>query len=49
MTKKVLIVGAGFGLSYSLARLFHDEGMQITLAARNINKFKDLNTEIKAR
>ena len=48
MTKKVLIVGAGFGLSYSLARLFHDEGMQITLAARNINKFKDLNTEIKA-
>ena len=33
-----LIVGAGKGLSASLARLFHKEGMKVSLAARNIDK-----------
>ena len=35
-----LIVGAGKGLSASLARLFHSEGMKVILAARNIEKLK---------
>ena len=34
--KSVLIVGAGSGLSASLARIFHSKGMKIALAARNI-------------
>ena len=37
-----LIVGAGSGLSASLARLFKQHGMKIALAARNIAKLKPL-------
>ena len=33
--ERALIVGAGSGLSASLARLFAREGMQVALAARN--------------
>jgi short-subunit dehydrogenase len=43
-----LIIGAGSGLSASLARLFHKEGMQIALAARNVDKLKDLATATAA-
>ena len=43
-----LIVGAGKGLSASLARLFHSEGMKVILAARNIEKLKTIATETKA-
>ena len=44
--KSVLIVGAGSGLSASLARLFYSEGMKVVLAARNINKLENLKKEI---
>jgi NAD(P)-dependent dehydrogenase (short-subunit alcohol dehydrogenase family) len=37
-----LIVGAGSGLSASLARLFAREGMKVALAARNIEKLQPL-------
>ena len=37
-----LIVGAGKGLSASLARLFHSEGMKVILAARNTEKLKTI-------
>lgn len=47
--KKVLIVGAGAGLSASLARLFASSGMQIALAARGIDKLKGLADETGAR
>ena len=30
-----LIIGAGSGLSASLARLFHDKGLRVSLAARD--------------
>jgi len=43
-----LIVGAGKGLSASLARLFHSEGMKVILAARNIEKLKSIASETKA-
>lgn len=43
-----LIIGAGSGLSASLARLFHKEGMQIALAARNTEKLADLTAETAA-
>lgn len=42
---RALIVGVGDGLSASLARLLAREGMQITLAARNIDKLNALKTE----
>ena len=49
MTKKaVLIVGAGSGLSASLARAFNSKGMKIVLAARNIDKLDSLKKEIDA-
>ena len=38
LSKKALIIGVGSGLSLSLARLFHKNGMSISLVARNINK-----------
>ena len=48
MNKSVLIVGAGSGLSASLARLCVSEKMKVILAARNIDKIKDLKKEINA-
>ena len=46
--KTALIVGAGEGLSASLARLFHREGLQVALAARNIEKLAPLVAETGA-
>src|SRR5262245_37392325 len=43
-----LIVGAGSGLSASLARLFAKNGMKIALAARSIDKLAPLASETGA-
>ena len=48
MTESVLIVGAGSGLSASLARLCSSKGMKVALAARDIEKLQDLKKEIGA-
>jgi NAD(P)-dependent dehydrogenase (short-subunit alcohol dehydrogenase family) len=48
MPKTALIVGAGSGLSASLARLFAKEGMTLALAARRIEKLTQLSSEIGA-
>jgi len=42
MNQTALIVGAGAGLSGSLARLFAAEGMRVALAARNVGKLSEL-------
>jgi NAD(P)-dependent dehydrogenase (short-subunit alcohol dehydrogenase family) len=47
--KTALIVGAGAGLSASLARLFARSGMQVALAARRIDKLQVLADETAAR
>src|SRR6266702_5024685 len=47
--KNALIVGAGEGLSASLARLFAREGIKVALAARGIEKLGALCTETGAR
>jgi NAD(P)-dependent dehydrogenase (short-subunit alcohol dehydrogenase family) len=47
--KNVLIVGAGSGLSASLARLFAHEGMKVALAARDTAKLGALCTDIGAQ
>ena len=44
-----LIVGAGPGLSASLARLFKREGMKVALAARSADKLAGLEKEIDGR
>ena len=44
-----LIVGAGPGLSASLARLFTKEGMKVALAARDAKKLAGLIKEIDGR
>ena len=44
-----LIVGAGEGLSASLARLFTREGLRVALAARNADKLSGLAAETGAR
>ena len=44
-----LIVGAGSGLSASLARLFAREGMKMALAARSIDKLAELCAQTGAR
>ncbi|TWT12746.1 SDR family NAD(P)-dependent oxidoreductase [Reyranella sp. CPCC 100927] len=46
--ERALIVGAGSGLSASLARLFAREGLQVALAARNVDKLADVARETKA-
>lgn len=43
-----LVLGVGDGLSASLARLFHAEGFQLSLAARNIDKIAALAEETAA-
>ncbi|ARV59935.1 oxidoreductase [Nostocales cyanobacterium HT-58-2] len=48
MPTTALIVGAGSGLSASLARLFAKEGMTVALAARQIDKLSQLSREIGA-
>ena len=47
--KNALIVGAGEGLSASLARLLSREGIRVALAARQIEKLGALCTETGAR
>jgi NAD(P)-dependent dehydrogenase (short-subunit alcohol dehydrogenase family) len=46
--KSALIVGAGLGLSASVARLFAKNGMKIALAARDAGKLKPLRDETGA-
>ena len=48
MTQKVLIVGAGQGLSAALARRFISAGAQIALAARSVEKLHPLAQETGA-
>ncbi|MBL1203529.1 MAG: SDR family NAD(P)-dependent oxidoreductase [Nostoc sp. GBBB01] len=48
MATTALIVGAGSGLSASLARLFAKEGISVALAARQIEKLTQLTNEIGA-
>lgn len=47
--KTALIVGAGSGLSASLARLLSKSGLKVALAARNLGKLADLATETGAK
>ncbi len=47
--EKALIVGAGRGLSASLARLFAAEGMQVALASRNTDKLAGLTADTGAK
>ena len=47
--KSALIVGAGHGLSASLARLLRQEGLAVALAARDAAKLAPLCTETGAR
>jgi NAD(P)-dependent dehydrogenase (short-subunit alcohol dehydrogenase family) len=46
--RSALIVGAGAGLSASLARLFAKDGMRIALAARDAGKLASLAQETEA-
>ncbi|WP_132256705.1 SDR family NAD(P)-dependent oxidoreductase [Methylobacterium segetis] len=46
--ERALIVGAGSGLSASLARLLAGQGMRVGLAARNVAKLGDLAAETGA-
>ena len=48
MNESALIVGAGSGLSASLARACASKNMKVALAGRNIEKLNDLKKEIKA-
>ena len=47
-TETALIVGAGSGLSASLARLFAKEGLRVALAARNTAKLAALSKDTGA-
>ena len=44
-----LIVGAGVGISASLARLFSKHGVKVAVAARDSDKLSALATEIGGR
>lgn len=46
--RHALIVGAGSGLSASLARLFASKGLAVTLAARSVEKLSTLAAETGA-
>jgi len=48
MAKSTLIVGAGSGLSASLAKCFAGSGMKIVLAARDTDKLSALCAETGA-
>ena len=44
--RTALIVGAGAGISASVARLFHHAGLQVAFAARNADKLTALAAEV---
>ena len=46
--KKALIIGAGAGLSASLARLFHSHGVEVALASRCVDDLAGLASEVSA-
>ncbi|MEM7446514.1 MAG: SDR family NAD(P)-dependent oxidoreductase [Pseudomonadota bacterium] len=46
--KHALIIGTGPGLSASLARLFHANGMKVTLASRTVDDLTELAAETGA-
>ncbi len=48
MSESVLIVGAGIGLSAAIARRCYKAGMNVTLAARNLNKIQGVAEETNA-
>ena len=48
MNETALVIGAGSGLSASLARLFSKEGMRVALAARDTAKLASLVKETNA-
>ena len=48
MNRSALIVGAGSGLSSSLALQCAHLGMDVALAARNVEKLEDLSIQAKA-
>ena len=48
MNRSALIVGAGSGLSSSLAMQCANLGMDVALAARNVEKLEDLSIQAKA-
>ena len=48
MNRSALIVGAGTGLSSSLALQCANLGMNVALAARNIEKLEDLGRQTAA-
>ena len=48
MTELALIVGAGQGLSASIARLCASNNMKVILASRNIDKLNSIKKEINA-
>lgn len=45
-TETCVIVGAGSGLSASLARAFRENGLEVVLAARNVQKLAALSSEM---
>ncbi len=49
MSENALIVGAGSGLSASLARLFAKQGMRVALAARQIDKLGALCEDVDGK
>ncbi|MBH69467.1 MAG: oxidoreductase [Rhodospirillaceae bacterium] len=49
MKESALIIGAGPGLSASLARLLTNEGFGVAIAARNTDKLADLSSETGAQ
>ncbi len=49
MSKSAIIIGAGAGLSASLARKFSDEGLDVVLGARNTDKLSTLCDETGAQ
>ena len=49
MRENALIIGAGLGLSASLARLLTKNNFNVAIAARNIEKLENLKNETNSK
>ena len=49
MRENALIIGAGLGLSASLARLLTKNNFNVAIAARNIEKLENLKIETSSK
>ena len=49
MKKTIVVIGAGKGLGFGVAKKFTEEGYKVVLVARNRNALEKMSDELKSK